>query len=544
MFKGERYLTHLLAGVLNFKVAPLCIVIFSLTLTIPSCFRQRTASDGFEAVEFPPFSIGITLPSSSKLRAEKVKVSTIPLSSVLAGLPEDSPFLRDFVSLKAFAIEPLNLVESEPATLSLSMPGFKGEGTILFLFYVGKSGYLNFVANAEVLGSGDAIFKTRTFGKFLVAENRHLIPQRYDFSAHGYADRVVAQVPARIKFSAVAHGGTGEPTFTWDFGDGSRARGGEVLHTYYREGDYKVGLFAEDEGGVKVEGRAPFISARNSRTPLRKVDVSYLLSADGNPLEIRFFAEVHGGLPLEDWRDLVRQKARKVYSEPFIYNWKFGDGATSVEQSPVHKYARSGLYRAELAILDRVGSKLVKTFFVDLRHCKLEVEPSVGVSPLTASFQISALGMNPETQISIDFGDGASLEFDTRNPAITHVYRFPGTFLPSVTITDLVDGTLVERTFGDARVVVLTPPKPTITLLSRSEGQAGDKITVYGYDFGVGAGENASVFFSGSTGVVQAEIISWMDTALKVKVPAGAKTGEVYVLRDGIRSNARRFWVK
>jgi hypothetical protein len=75
---------------------------------------------------------------------------------------------------------------------------------------------------------------------------------------------------------------------------------------------------------------------------------------------------------------------------------------------------------------------------------------------------------------------------------------------------------------------------PIITKLSRYEGEVGDEITIHGQNFGVeGPDETkwkvvASVFFAGQ----RAEIQERSDTAIRVRVPIGARSGKLTVFRS------------
>ena len=80
---------------------------------------------------------------------------------------------------------------------------------------------------------------------------------------------------------------------------------------------------------------------------------------------------------------------------------------------------------------------------------------------------------------------------------------------------------------------------PFVVTLS-SPAKVGDQITIQGRRFGTAA--NGHVVFGerqGSGGVRSRpeDVVSWSSTMIVVKVPEGARTGNLYVVADGLRSN-------
>lgn len=68
----------------------------------------------------------------------------------------------------------------------------------------------------------------------------------------------------------------------------------------------------------------------------------------GKPLAIRFTATITGG------------------SEPYFYEWDFGDGSTSGAKSPTHEFAKDGQYRVLLTVSDNDGAIFVTNQQLDL----------------------------------------------------------------------------------------------------------------------------------------------------------------------------------
>lgn len=102
-----------------------------------------------------------------------------------------------------------------------------------------------------------------------------------------------------------------------------------------------------------------------------------------------------------------------------------------------------------------------------------------------------------------------------------------------------------DNYFGWGRVNAfraLKPPKATITSLSPSTGSAGDTVTINGKDFLNSRGGSTSCVMFGS--VKATNYVSWSNTRIKVKVPAGVSgTVPVTARTTAGTSNVRNFKV-
>jgi uncharacterized protein YkwD len=140
---------------------------------------------------------------------------------------------------------------------------------------------------------------------FMAPDSRPSMAQtgvRYQFSATPSA----GVAPLTVRFEARVEGTvSGRTEFSWDFGDGSSATGGDVLHTFYRPGDYEVRLTASDGTG-RSTGK---LSIR-------------VLSAGVE--RARIVALADDGL---NWS--FDGRASVVYGSEARYLWRFGDGSTA-----------------------------------------------------------------------------------------------------------------------------------------------------------------------------------------------------------------------
>lgn len=116
------------------------------------------------------------------------------------------------------------------------------------------------------------------------------------------------------------------------------------------------------------------------------------------------------------------------------WNWDFGDGNTSNEQSPAHIYENIGDYTVSLAISGLDGSdNITKTNYISANILKPVVDftadKTVGMAPLTVQFTNNT--SHEVTAWQWNFGDGNTSEEESPS----HIYSEGGTFTVSLRAT-------------------------------------------------------------------------------------------------------------
>lgn len=123
--------------------------------------------------------------------------------------------------------------------------------------------------------------------------------------------------------------------YIWDFGDGTRAFGPIVSHTYRRGGTYRVVLTVYDERGLKSTREAQVTVYFPKPVP----DFSFAPPLPATYETIRFDASA----------------SQSPNGRIVRYMWAFGDG-TSAEGVVVEKsYRYGGTYVVTLSVEDEVG---------------------------------------------------------------------------------------------------------------------------------------------------------------------------------------------
>jgi PKD repeat protein len=206
--------------------------------------------------------------------------------------------------------------------------------------------------------------------------------------------------------------------YEWDLDDDGRveATSPAVNYTFTSSGEYNVTLRVVDSLGewdtdictVSVWDAPPTASFTYSpEVPTIESDIQFN----------DFSSDLDG--PLKSWF------------------WEFGDGITSSETSPVHRYSRKGEYVMNLTVRDESGNTDVASMTIVVAN----IPPVAGFRSIPSNVQPGDVvyfwdessDREGETMTyGWDFSDGpASAE---RNPV--HVYADPGLYPVTLTVTD------------------------------------------------------------------------------------------------------------
>ena len=140
----------------------------------------------------------------------------------------------------------------------------------------------------------------------------------------------------------------------WDFGDGATSTERNPSHSYGAAGHYEVVLTVTDNDGASD-------TQTHTAEPSAPPPPPPPPPPDNEPPHADF--DVHcSGLTCT-----FNDKSKDDDGSIVGWQWSFGDGATSIEQSPVHTYAISGHYDAVLTVTDDRGGTNTKTRRADAK---------------------------------------------------------------------------------------------------------------------------------------------------------------------------------
>lgn len=159
------------------------------------------------------------------------------------------------------------------------------------------------------------------------------------------ADPTEGDAPLDVSFSVTVSGGLTPYTYQWMFGDGSASTSQSVVHRYTAPGTYGAQVTVRDSLGSSVSSSVSVLV----RPSAPQVSMLASLQSGVAPLTISFSATITGGV------------------RPDSYAWDFGDGGTSTEESPTHRYDRAGTYIVTVTTTDALGRTATDTETIDVQ---------------------------------------------------------------------------------------------------------------------------------------------------------------------------------
>ena len=151
------------------------------------------------------------------------------------------------------------------------------------------------------------------------------------------------------------------------------------------------------------------------------------------------------------------------------YLWDFGDGGTSLEQSPIHTYLVEGQYTVKLNVITSTGAQGVVTKRGYVLVDADETTPFFYVDTIDNPYSVhtaTELSVDPKEFVFVDqsdgdivqrnwvFGDGDKYtQEDPDIHEITHIYQEPGEYI----VTQLIQ-------FSNGRLKRVELPQPLVVL--------------------------------------------------------------------------------
>uniref|UniRef100_UPI002AD47AB9 PKD domain-containing protein n=1 Tax=Frankia sp. Cr2 TaxID=3073932 RepID=UPI002AD47AB9 len=288
-------------------------------------------------------------------------------------------------------------------------------------------------------------------------------PAKGDVQIQVSATRVVVGQPVVLRVVA-ANGGI-IASVQWMFGDDAVASGVQVGYSWPKPGVYTVkaqtrladGRRATPTVTITVSESMPQTSKTLTSAPTPTQTSSQTATGNeggdggvkgGESGVLTAALDVtpqRGPAPLDVTADASGSKAG---SAPIVsYTFDFGDRTAQVGPqagaTATHRFTQSGSYTVTLTVTDRSGVTATRAASVAVGAvetgptARLSVARVAGSGPLDAAADASGsmAGSAPIVSYEFDFGDGTQSGRQT-TPTATHLYSTPGTYSPSVTVTD------------------------------------------------------------------------------------------------------------
>ncbi len=331
---------------------------------------------------------------------------------------------------------------------------------------------------------------------------------------------------------------TDATTYSWDFGDGNTSTSANPTHTYANGGTYTVTLIATNDcGSETITSEVVFVDA-----PV--IAFSSNVTSGCGPLMVEFYDNSSGGLTSWNWsfpggtpststdqNPIVTYDSPGTYnvtlvgtnssgtstgtqasfievfngpsvafnstiniltvgfnnmsSNAFTYEWDFGDGNTSVGESPTHIYAMDGTYTVTLSATNSCGTVTTtqEVTVISLPTIGFTSNITNGCAPFQVEF--SDQSSANVTSWSWSFPGGTPSSSSDQNPIIS--YDAPGTY----DVTLLGTNAAGSNTFTQTSYIVVDDAPAvafgsSVSNLTATFSNTSTNAASYLWDFGDG----------------------------------------------------------
>jgi len=237
-------------------------------------------------------------------------------------------------------------------------------------------------------------------------------------------------------------------TYTWDFGDGSKATGPKVSHRYGKGGKYYASLTVDDNMGTEYSRSTDVVIVNVNSAPTAKLN-SDETACTGKA--VTFDASA----------------SHDPDNDPLKFLWDFGDGTIRDAKSvATHTYQKGGVYTVKVLVDDQQGSRC--------SQAKASAKIYVNTPPVADAGPNLACCAGQNTQFDgsksydadgdrltykWDFGDGTT----AIGPRVSHVYEKTGKYVVTLIVDD---GSDTECNMGSDSFIatVSVEPVPVIKI--------------------------------------------------------------------------------
>ncbi len=199
----------------------------------------------------------------------------------------------------------------------------------------------------------------------------------------------------------------GNPTeWTWDFGDGYSSNEQYPVHQYAGPGNYVVNL--------------------SIVTPTCQSSFASLVFVGTNPVDtipyIEYMAMFYPVIEPDLTVTFINQSIGNLTN----YTWDFGDGSTSVEMYPVHKYAAAGDYIVTLKAFANDSLADIYEMMIGVGYSGTDSTPNAYFIPVFDGLNVSFFEISPYNVVSRNWNFGDGNTSNQQDP--TNQYPYLGLF--------------------------------------------------------------------------------------------------------------------
>lgn len=255
---------------------------------------------------------------------------------------------------------------------------------------------------------------------------------------------------------------TNEPiaTVAWTFGDGEKAEGQQVAHTFEKKGSFPVNARIRSKSGSLVELNTIVRVAETLNLPDLRFEGTPTFQGD----------KISGEIPLS-----INLRPRT--SVPFVtFLWEVPEATEvgSTQGSVQAIYREAGIYTLTLVAEEDTEDRVFrKSYTVEIKERTSDIafimRPESGVAPLPVIFDASESFIPGEEVTGYEWTFGDKSPRTPGGARAEHTYADAGTYVVSLTIR-----TVSGKTFETSKTIVVRPAllSPCITT-SRTTLKAG-----------------------------------------------------------------------
>ena len=230
----------------------------------------------------------------------------------------------------------------------------------------------------------------------------------------------------------------------WDLGDGRKARGRKIRHTFNKPGIYTVNLRVEDNSGSLCHFATDQCIVFVNSSPIVDIGKDRIASVN-EPVSFS------------------GAESRDTDGKIISYHWNLGDGTKNSGINISHAFQKPGIYRVRLSATDDSNAKnktAADTLNVvvndpPIARAGRDRKASVGETIIfTASKSMDKDGKLIE--FLWDFGDGTQQKTTAKAKTVKHSYSDPGEYILRLIVKD--DSGSSTDTGQDTAIVVINHP--------------------------------------------------------------------------------------
>jgi PKD repeat protein len=243
-------------------------------------------------------------------------------------------------------------------------------------------------------------------------------------------EAMITRPPAACPAETLAFSGAGShdpggsiKSYAWSFGDGAKAEGVNVTHSYAAPGLYELALTVDDGSGLAGARQQTAVPFRVNRAPRALAGPDRLACPDQ---DVAF-----DGSASADWDGRIAE-----------YRWDFGDGSTAQGVRATHRFASPGSYDVRLTVTDDSGSSCatatslarVTVIAAPVAQAGGDLTGYIGGAHDELLFDASGSKAKDGRPLAYewDLGDGTVLAGER----VRHAYAKPGQYPVRLTVSD------------------------------------------------------------------------------------------------------------